>query len=115
MSEQQRKRKGGNPNWVKGGPSPNPKGRNAGTREMLGRELLADMADAWHRDGVHALKRMAQEDPSGFVKAYISILPKEVKVDATENMTEQQLLGRIKELAANLDIQDSLYLMDGVR
>src|SRR3954466_6780498 len=98
MSEAPKRK--GNPNMRKGAPSVNPRGKGAGTRDMLGKEILADMADAWHREGVHALTRMAQEDPSGFVKAYVSLLPKEVKVDATESMTEQQLLARIKELAA---------------
>jgi hypothetical protein len=112
MSEQPKRRRGngGNPNWVKGGPSPNPKGRNAGTREMIGRQLLADMADAWHLYGVHALKAMATDDPSGFVKAYVSLLPKEVKVDATETMTEDQLLGRIQDLSVDLDDKTKLVI-----
>jgi hypothetical protein len=84
---------------VKGGPSINPKGRNAGSRDKICRELLADMADAWELYGIKALKEMAAADPSNFVKAYVGLLPKEVKVDATENMTEDQLLARIRDLA----------------
>ena len=113
MSEQPKRRgNGGNPNWVKGGPSPNPKGRNAGAREAISRELLNDMAVAWELYGPEALRQMASTDPSSFVRAYVGLLPKEVKVDAMENMTEEQLLARIKELAINLELEGVL-LPDG--
>jgi hypothetical protein len=104
----------GNPAMVKGGPSINPKGKQAGNRDKLCRELLADMADAWQSYGIKALKDMAQTDPSNFVKAYVGLLPKEVKVDAAENMTEDQLLVRIRELATNLGVESALLLAGAV-
>jgi hypothetical protein len=104
------KRRGGNPAMVKGGPSFNPEGKKAGTRDKICRELIADMADAWQLYGIKALKDMAAADPSAFVKAYVALLPKEVKVDATDNMTEDQLLARIRDLAINLGVESSLLL-----
>jgi hypothetical protein len=56
----------GNPAMAKGAPSLNPKGKPAGNRDRLCRELLADMADAWRSYGIRALKEMAQNDPSSF-------------------------------------------------
>lgn len=109
------KRRGGNPAMVKGGPSINPKGKQAGNRDKICRELLADMADAWQSYGIAALKEMAQNDPSSFVKAYVGLLPKEVKVDATENMTEDQLLARIRDLAVNLGVESALLLAGAVK
>jgi hypothetical protein len=104
----------GNPAMAKGAPSLNPKGKPAGNRDRLCRELLADMADAWRTYGIRALKEMAQNDPSSFVKAYVGLLPKEVKVDAAENMTEDQLLVRIRELAANLGVESALLLAGAI-
>jgi hypothetical protein len=109
------KRRGGNPAMVKGGPSINPKGKQAGNRDKICRELLADMADAWQLYGIRALKEMAADDPTNFVKAYVGLLPKEVKVDATDNMTEDQLLARIRELAINLGVESSLLLAGAVK
>lgn len=105
----------GNPAMVKGGPSINPEGKRAGNRDKVCRDLLADMADAWTLYGIKALKDMAQSDPSSFVKAYVGLLPKEVKVDAAENMTEDQLLARIRELAINLGIESALLLAGAVK
>ena len=105
----------GNPNMVKGGPSLNPKGKAGGSRDKLCKDLLADMADAWSLYGIKALKEMAQADPTSFVKAYVGLLPKEVKVDATENMTEDQLLARIRELAVNLGVESALLLAGAVK
>jgi hypothetical protein len=108
------KRAPGNPAMIKGAPSINPSGKRAGSRDKVCRELLADMAAAWDLYGTNALKEMAQSDPSSFVKAYVGLLPKEVKVDAAENMTEDQLLVRIRELATNLGIESALLLSGAV-
>jgi hypothetical protein len=109
MSEEP-KRKGGNPNMRKGAPSVNPRGKAAGVRDKLCKDLLADMEDAWQLYGIGALREMAASDPSSFVKAFVGLLPKEVKVDAAENMTEEQLLIRIRDLATDLGVESSLLL-----
>jgi hypothetical protein len=103
-------RRRGNPGMIKGAPSMNPTGKPAGTRDKVCRELLADMADAWGKYGVKALRDMAANDPGNFVKAFVGLLPKEVKVDAAETMTEDQLLVRIRELADKLGLESALLL-----
>jgi hypothetical protein len=108
-------RRRGNPAMVKGGPSINPEGKRAGNRDKICRELLADMNDAWQLYGIKALKEMAASDPTSFVKAYVGLLPKEVKVDATESMSEDQLLARIRELAVNLGVESALLLAGAVK
>jgi hypothetical protein len=110
----QAKRRSGNPAMVKGGPSINPRGKQAGSRDKICRDLLADMADAWQLYGIRALKEMAANDPSNFVKAYVGLLPKEVKVDAAENLTEDQLLARIRDLAINLGVESALLLAGAI-
>jgi hypothetical protein len=108
-------RRRGNPAMVKGGPPVNPAGKRAGSRDKICRELLADMNDAWQLYGIKALKEMAASDPTSFVKAYVGLLPKEVKVDATESMSEDQLLARIRELAVNLGVESALLLAGAVK
>jgi hypothetical protein len=98
----------GNPRMKKGAPSMNPRGKAAGNRDKICRELLSDMADAWAKYGVKALKELALSDPGCFVKAYVALLPREVKVDAMETMTEDQILARIRELSVTLGIEGVL-------
>jgi len=92
----------------KGAPSVNPHGRKAGARDTLSKQFIADLAEAWESYGVSVLKTMAAEDPSGFVKVVTSLQPKQVEVDVTETMSEEQLIARIRELAANLGLEADL-------
>jgi len=85
-------------------------GRKVGARDTLTKQFIVDLAEAWEFYGVRALKMMALEDPSNFVKVVASLLPKEAKVDATETMSEEQLVARIRELAANLGLEADLSL-----
>jgi hypothetical protein len=84
---------------------------NQRSRQELNALLLADLVEAWEYYGVQALKAMAQDDPSRFVSAYTALLPKHVNVDVTENMNEEQLVGRIRELAATLGLEADLSLL----
>lgn len=84
-------------------------------RNKLNSQILADMVEAWEYYGVRALKEMALAEPGNFVRAYTALLPKQVEVDVTEHMTEDQLVGRIRELAANLGLEGDLSLANPPR
>jgi hypothetical protein len=99
--------------------SPKTKGLRSNTRahsrQELNNMLLADMAEAWELYGIVALKEMALAEPSQFVKTFSALLPKQVEVDVTENMNEEQLVTRIRELAANLGLEADLSLLNPPR
>jgi len=69
------------PPWQKGQPSPNPAGRPKGSRSKLAEDFVADFYDAWKRKGRTALDQMAEEDPSGFVRAAVQLMPRQVEAD----------------------------------
>lgn len=63
------------------GVSGNPAGRPRGSRNRLGEQFVSDLYAEWKESGVAALKRVAQDDPTAFVRVVANILPREI--DAT--------------------------------
>jgi hypothetical protein len=57
-------------------------GRPPGSRNKLAEDFLTDFHDAWLEGGRDALRHMAENDQSGFVRAAIQLMPKDVLVDA---------------------------------
>jgi len=55
-------------------------GRVKGSRNKISEAFLKDLAAEWEVSGPDALKVMAKEDPSGFVKVTAALLPKEFEI-----------------------------------
>lgn len=70
--------------WQKG-QSGNPAGRKVGIREHLTKEFVADLADAWKKDGADALQRLVKDDPASFCKLAAQLIPKEHKISHDVN------------------------------
>jgi hypothetical protein len=62
------------------GQSGNPTGKPTGVRNILSKKVVEDLAKAWEIGGARALQIMQDEEPSKFVLACLSILPKDVLV-----------------------------------
>jgi len=89
------------------GQSGNPRGRPQGSRNKFASEFIADFHAAWTKYGPAALDKMAQTDPSGFVKAAVALMPREIKMDAHLNdMTDEQLEASIRQKLRELDLID---------
>lgn len=67
-------------NW-KPGESGNPNGRPKGSRNRIQEGLLQRVADHLDKFTESALNRMCFEEPGGYIRAAISLLPKEVNVN----------------------------------
>jgi hypothetical protein len=85
----------GNP----GGP-----GRKKGSRNRLGEAFLEALADDFEVYGYETIERVRQGDPVAYVKVCASILPKELNVRVEDDLTDEQLDHRIRQLAAALDL-----------
>jgi hypothetical protein len=68
----------GNPNWVKGGASPNPKGRGKAVRDRLGGDIVDSVSKLWAEGGEAVMRRLMVEQPDVFAKLAVQIgVPKE--------------------------------------
>jgi predicted HTH domain antitoxin len=59
-------------------------GRRPGSRNKISEAFLCDLHAEWLASGADALKIMAKEDPSGFVKVTAALLPKEFEITQTQ-------------------------------
>lgn len=84
----------------KPGQSGNPKGRPKGSRNKLGEAFIQAMHEDFEAHGVGAIETVRSEKPDQYLKVIASILPKELNVNVSEydDMTDEQLLERIRQL-----------------
>ena len=78
-------------------------GRPLGSRHKLSAKFLADFHAAWETYGVAALQKVAERDPSTFVRVAASLLPRKVEIERIE-LTDEQLEAHITELAKELGL-----------
>jgi hypothetical protein len=64
-------------------------GRPLGSRNKLTERFLADLHEEWQQSGAKALKRVAETDPTAFVRTVAAILPREL--DQTLTTTDVNL------------------------
>lgn len=79
-------------------------GRKKGSRNKLGEEFLQDMLDAWQTQGKEVIARVIEERPQDFMKVVASLLPRDVNlnVNSMEEVTDDELLQRIRDLDATI-------------
>jgi hypothetical protein len=79
-------------------------GRIKGSRNKISEAFLHDLAAEWETSGPGALKIMAKEDPSGFVKVTAALLPKEFEITDSRlnDMSDDELDLLINEVRARV-------------
>jgi hypothetical protein len=77
-------------------------GRPKGARNKLGEQFLEDLYADWQEHGVVTLARVRDEKPDQYLKVVASILPKDlnVNINQTDDLTDEQLVQRIRSLDA---------------
>jgi hypothetical protein len=75
-------------------------GRPKGSRHKLSEAFLSALADDFEAHGKATIERVRKDYPLGYVRVCASILPKELNVSTNplEDMTDEQLIQRIKQL-----------------
>lgn len=70
-------------------------GRPTGARDRLRNNFIAALADDFKAHGAEAIELMRVNDPSGYVRAIASLMPKEMdvthQVSPLEQLTDEQL------------------------
>jgi hypothetical protein len=84
--------------------SANSAGWPQGSRNTLAISFLNDLYVDWLDHGARAIQQMRVERPHDYVRAVISVLPREIADDHGDDMTNDELWQRIRELAAELGI-----------
>jgi hypothetical protein len=78
------------------GKSPNPGGKPAGARNRLTGAFLHDLADVYAEKGKKAIEKLCEDDPRSFVRAIVSLCPKQIEaagpLDGLEDGTLQGFL-----------------------
>lgn len=97
----------------KKGQSGNPAGRPKGSRNKLGEEFISALQADFEEHGQTAIESARAESPLGYVRVIASILPKEVKVTTAQELTDEQLDERIRQLASALDLEVRTSGVDG--
>ena len=73
--------------WVKG-QSGSPAGRPKGSKHKLQTSFWNDLQRTWKERGVEALRWVAENDPSTFVRVCASLMPKEETAKQVEHAIE---------------------------
>ena len=79
-------------------------GRPKGARNRLGEAFIEALHDDFVEHGPATIRRVRQEDPVAYVKVCASILPKELNIKVEDELTDEELDQRIRQLAAALNL-----------
>ncbi len=79
-------------------------GRPKGSRNKLGEDFIEALHDDFEQHGMAAIARTREEDPAAYVRVIAGLLPKEMKVTTVQDLTDEQLDERIRQLASALEI-----------
>ncbi|MCA1403709.1 hypothetical protein I6F26_03715 [Ensifer sp. IC3342] len=90
-------------------------GRPKGARSKLGELFLEDMLAAWESRGAAAIQQVIEKRPQDFLKVVASLMPKDLNVNINQigEMTDEQLLDRIRKLDATIQPFLSAHGEDG--
>jgi hypothetical protein len=80
------------------GKSGNPNGRPKGSRNKLGEAFIEALHDDFADHGVQAIVKVREERPHEYLRVIAGILPKELKVTSETDLTDDQLIERIRQL-----------------
>lgn len=75
-------------------------GRPKGSRNKLGEAFIEALHEDFENDGAAAIVACRTEKPDAYLKVIASILPKELKVTTENDLTDEELVERIRQLDA---------------
>lgn len=84
----------------KPGQSGNPNGRGKGNRNKLGEEFIQKLYADFQEHGEVVIETVRLEKPDAYLKVIAGILPKELKITNESDLSDEQLIERIRQLDA---------------
>lgn len=91
-------------------------GRPKGARNKLGEQFIEDLLVSWEANGPAAIQKVIDTKPEQYLKVVASLMPKDlnVNINSTEQMTDEQLVQRIRKLDAAIGPFLASHGEDGV-
>jgi hypothetical protein len=79
-------------------------GRPKGSRNKLGEDFIQALYNDFTANGIAAIEVVRAEKPDAYIKVIASLLPKDVNlnVNQMDDMTDEQLIQRIRALDATI-------------
>ena len=76
--------------WQKG-QSGNPSGRPKGARNRLSESVLTELITHWEEHGRDEIDRACNENPGAYVRAVLSLVPKDFAFSTEKDETPQRI------------------------
>jgi hypothetical protein len=73
-------------------------GRPKGSRNKLGEDFIAALHEDFQEHGVDAIQAVRKDKPDAYLKVLAMILPKELKISNESDLSDEQLVDRIRQL-----------------
>lgn len=91
-------------------------GRPKGARNRLGEAFIEDLLAAWESQGPTVITTVIEKRPQDFLKVVASLMPKDLNVNVNKigEMTDEQLIERIRKLDATIQPFLAAHGEDGV-
>ena len=89
-------------NLWKPGQSGNPRGRQPHARTRWSEAFFLDLADDWQRGGAEAIERVRNDDPSTYLRVCAALMPREVSIATTRELSEGELESQLSAALALL-------------
>ena len=76
--------------WQKG-QSGNPAGRPKGARNLLSESVLKELISHWEENGRDAIDRTCKEQPAAYLRAVLSLVPKDFAMTVERDETPKHI------------------------
>ena len=71
--------------------SGNPAGRPKGARNLLSESVLKELINHWEENGLNAIDRTCKEQPAAYLRAVLSLVPKDCAMTVERDETPQHI------------------------
>ena len=73
----------------------NPSGRPKGARNLLSESVLKELTSHWEENGLDAIGRTCKEQPAAYLRAVLSLVPKDFAMTVERDETPQHIEVRL--------------------
>jgi len=80
-------------------------GRPKGSRNKLGEAFIDDLFADWLGHGTEVIAKVREDDPSVYLRVMASILPKELRLGPAQDLDDDELDRRIRQLASYIAME----------